>query len=35
MAPQGWLTPTEVAVALASHDDSPEDSAEGSQAVRR
>jgi energy-coupling factor transport system ATP-binding protein len=30
LAPQGWLTPTEVAVALASLD-SPEDS----QAVRR
>ena len=39
LAPQGWLTPTEVAVALASlddsPDDSPEDSPEDSQAVRR
>jgi energy-coupling factor transport system ATP-binding protein len=43
LAPQGWLTPTEVAVALASADDSPDDSPddsrddspEDSQAVRR
>jgi len=31
LAPQGWLTPTDVAVALASAEDTPEDT----QAVRR